>query len=701
MRLTRLLRTPPAALADRARQELVRRLERRRWERGSRRAEAPVDPVAAAAALARFRRSVETRFFPGAVSDAVPALVTARFPETAARLRASADAACRGRFDLLGYRGLHFGDPIDWQLDPVAGRRAPRVHASRLDPLDAERVGDSKVVWELSRHQWLVGLGQAWALTGEARYPRAFAAALDAWLDGNPPGVGLAWASSLEAALRVIAWTWALALFRGAEPLTPALFARVREAIGAHARHVRRYLSRDFSPNTHLTGEALGLLYAGLLFDDLRGAAGWRRTALRLLAREVERQVLPDGVYVEQSTCYGRYTADIYLHLLVLAGRNGLRLPPAVRARTAALLGWLADLRRPDGAVPAIGDADGGRLLPLAPRAADDFDDTFAIGAAVLGGASPGATPEALWLLGEHAASSGASVGRDRSTARAAGGWVVMRRGGDQLVFDVGPLGCPISGGHGHADLLAVQCAAGGEPYLVDAGTGSYADPEWRAFFRSTAAHSTVSVDGESQAVPRGPFGWVQRPRARLRRWVSTEALDFADADHDAYRRLADPVRHRRRVLFDRAARCWLVVDDLDGRDEHRVEVRWQLAPRPVVLEGGPWARARGRADFLVGAFSRAALKLELEDGALLPPRGWISPAYGVRLPAPSLICATVTRLPLRVLTVLRPVTPDAAPGVEALVDATGAPVGVVLDGGREMRVADDHVRAGGAVERW
>jgi len=319
----------------------------------------------------------------------------------------------------------------------------------------------------------------------------------------------------------------------------------------------------------------------------------------------------------------------------------------------------------------------------------------------VLGGPSPGATPEALWLLGEHAASSGASVGRDRSTARAAGGWVVMRRGGDQLVFDVGPLGCPISGGHGHADLLAVQCAAGGEPYLVDAGTGSYADPEWRAFFRSTAAHSTVSVDGESQAVSRGPFGWVQHPRARLRRSVSTEALDFADADHDAYRRLADPVRHRRRVLFDRAARCWLVVDDLDGRDEHRVEVRWQLAPRPVVLEGGTWARARGPADFLVGAFSRAALKPELEDGALLPPRGWISPAYGVRLPAPSLIYATVTRLPLRVLTVLRPVTPDAAPGVEALVDATGAPVGVVLDGGGEMRIADDHVRAGGAVERW
>jgi hypothetical protein len=482
MRLGRLLRTPPAALADRARQELVRRLERRRWERGPRRAAAPLDPVAAAAALERFRARVEARFFPGAVSDAVPALVAWRFPDAAARLRQAADAACRGRFDLLGYRGLHFGDPIDWHLDPVAGRRAPRVHASRLDPLDAGTVGDSKVVWELGRQQWLVGLGQAWALTGQARYARAFAAALDAWLDANPPGVGLAWASSLEVALRVIAWTWALALFRRAEPLTPALFARVREAVGAHARHVRRYLSRDFSPNTHLTGEALGLLYAGLCFDDLRGAPDWRRTGLRLLVREIERQVLPDGVYVEQSTCYGRYTADIYLHLLVLAGRHDLRLPPSVRARTGALLGWLADLRGADGAVPAIGDADGGRLLPLAPRAPDDFDDTLALGAAVLDASAAAATPEALWLLGERAPAGAAAPParppRDRSTARAAGGWLVMRAGGDRLVFDVGPLGCPVSGDHGHADLLAVQCEAGGEPFLVDAGTGSYADPE-------------------------------------------------------------------------------------------------------------------------------------------------------------------------------------------------------------------------------
>ena len=39
-------------------------------------------------------------------------------------------------------------------------------------------------------------------------------------------------------------------------------------SIVAHAAHVERYLSLYYSPNTHLTGEALGLFYAGAVFPE-------------------------------------------------------------------------------------------------------------------------------------------------------------------------------------------------------------------------------------------------------------------------------------------------------------------------------------------------------------------------------------------------------------------------------------------------
>src|SRR5262249_38252448 len=132
--------------------------------------------------------------------------------------------------------------------------------------------------------------------------------------------------------------------------------------------------------------------------------------------------------------------------------------------------------------------------------------------------AAESAAPEILWLLGPDglAAFDGlapAPPAAKPSRLFARGGCAVMSSGWDReahrLVFDVGPVGCPVSGAHGHADLLSVQCSAFGEPRVVDPGTYVYTpDRVWRDHFRSTAAHSTVVVDGQSQARSAGPFAW-------------------------------------------------------------------------------------------------------------------------------------------------------------------------------------------------
>src|SRR5262249_24850057 len=192
------------------------------------------------------------------------------------------------------------------------------------------------------------------------------------------------------------------------------------------------------------------------------------------------------------------------------------------------------------------------------------FRDVFSTAAALFGRcdyawAARGLAPETVWLLGIDGVTAFTSLRPAPPVALASqvlpnGGLIVMGDGGGdaahQLIFDVGPLGCPFSAGHGHADLLSVQCSIFGQPCLVDSGTYGYAEPTWRDFFRGTSAHSTIEVDGLGQAVPAGRFKWDARPRGRLHRWLSTEAFDFADASHDAYRRLSDPVLHRRRVLF-------------------------------------------------------------------------------------------------------------------------------------------------------
>jgi hypothetical protein len=636
---------------------------------------------AAALLLERFRAGIPGRFFPGAGSDRTAGILAERLPAAGAEAVAAAASIARGRFDLLGYRGLSFGDPVDWHLDPVSRKRAPVLHWSLIDPLDPDRVGDSKVVWELNRHQWMVRLGQAYRLTGDEAHARLFVTHLMRWIESNPAGTGINWSSSLEVALRLIAWCWALCLFRDSPALTPPVYLEALAAIRAHAAHVERYLSRYFSPNTHLTGEALGLFYAGVVWPDLCAAARWRALGARILEEQIARQVLPDGVHFERSTCYQRYTAEIYLHYLILAERNGIAAAPAVADRLRRLLDALLALRLPDGSSPPLGDADGGWLLPLAGREPGDLRGVFAIAAAFFGSpeyawAAGGVPPEAVWVLGRAVLDAGGgdlrpSAPRGDSPSRllADGGYAVLRGGWEpaahQLIFDVGPLGCPVSGGHGHAALLGIQCAAFGEPFIVDPGTGSYAaDTPWRDHFRSTAAHSSVMVDGRGQAVPAGPFAWATpRPRARLRRFSCSSELDFADAEHDAYGRLADPVVHRRRVIFART-RYFVIVDDLLGEAEHEVELRFQLAPIRAELQGSLWARARGsgRHGLLVRPFAGVRLRAEILEGRTSPIAGWVSPDYGRRRPAPLLVYRARARLPLRLVTLLLPVEDADAP---------------------------------------
>ena len=193
--LRRLRSMSLAEIAYRGRQEASKALERIApagravnadgWAR----AHAPA-LAAPGAALRLVREVAPRRFYAGVAEPSVADVLRTRFPEERDRIVAAAADALAGRFDLLGYRELAFGTPIDWHRDPVWSRSAPRAHWSRIDALDSATVGDSKVVWELNRHQWLVRLAQAWAVTRDTRYASACRDADRRVARGQPTGRG-------------------------------------------------------------------------------------------------------------------------------------------------------------------------------------------------------------------------------------------------------------------------------------------------------------------------------------------------------------------------------------------------------------------------------------------------------------------------------------------------------------------------------
>jgi hypothetical protein len=349
--------------------------------------------------------------------------------------------------------------------------------------------------------------------------------------------------------------------------------------------------------------------------------------------------------------------------------------------------------------------------MPLVERKQCDPRGAFAVGAVIcdrrdFASAAKGMAPEVAWLTGEAGASTFRSLSSSQSaspTSRifSTGGYLVMNaapgRESHQMTVDVGPLGCTFSCGHGHADLLSVQCSAFGEPVLVDAGTYCYtAEREWRNFFRGTAAHNTVLVDGRDQVETDGPFSWRGRAAVHVREWKSDGEYDYVDASHAAYA----PVTHRRRVLFVKP-NYWVIVDELlvagtgsAAGPFHQVDVGFQFAPMDVAVVRDRWARAQTPAGntFWIGAFAPAALRTSVKTGEMAPIRGWISREYGQRTPAPQLAYSTRTALPWRCISLLIPMRgrQTSAPNVSPLLDDRNLPIGLELEDINEAIFVDE-----------
>jgi hypothetical protein len=564
-------------------------------------------------------------FVPGAgVDPAVIARAIARLdPEVRACFTKQSDAAERGMVTLLGYEPLSVGNPPRWHREAISGTDAPRRHWSRIDHLDTAVVGDHKLLWELNRHQYLLAPAFCWLLDREARRFDLIQAHLESWLAENPPRQGVNWVSSLEVAYRAITWCWLLWMLRDA-PWRPDLRTRLTRSLEEHARKVERYLSTYFSPNTHLTGEALGLFYVGTMLFHSPYAQRWRRKGAAILESAIRRQVYADGVYFEQANQYQRYTAEIYMHYLLLASASGWSVSDAVRDGLAGLFAALRSLASAFGRIPLLGDDDGGLLLPLDHRAPDD------VRALLLAGAVALQRPElviaaaplsfAYWLCGIE------STDRLRVCSAvspnwldmyfAPGGLAVLRDGWNSStavgVIDAGPHGA-LSCGHSHADALAMTLALGQTELFIDRGTLTYAGPE-RNEFRSTASHNTLEIDATSSIIPAQPFKWLPGipPRAQGLVCSSSHFSSFSGiaTGHVAGGR---PSAHCRRVLHQRGG-AW-VIHDRGLREAARAGVlRWQLAPHltAAALTASSVAIRNGAGVGVAAIFMRGASAIRI-----------------------------------------------------------------------------------------
>lgn len=632
-------------------------------------------------------------------ADTLAAHIRRRWPDAASDAASRADGVLAGEYDVLGYRRLRFSPPgvdVDWHFDPVHRRGAPARFWADVPYLDSS-IGDHKIIWELNRHQHWLQLGRAWWLTGDRRYADGIVDRLASWLSANPPLTGINWASMLEIGMRAMSWTWALHFLLApigthahggiaprARTATLPWLADMLIALDRQLTHLEQNLSYYFSPNTHLTGEALALYVVGVALPELAGSQRWTALGRDILINEIDRQILPDGGHAERSAHYHRYTLDIYLMALLTAVRDG---DDAAVSRFTGAAASLADFARAiadgKGRLPLIGDDDGGMLWPIAGRACDDVRDSLALAALALGRAdlavSAELAEEAFWVGGATAIANAdrieaaPEVHRRGDAAHVPAppaplltsrtfphtGYVVARdRSGGHAVLDVGRHGY-MNGGHAHADALSLTLTLNHRSLLIDAGTSTYTmDLARRDWFRESASHNTVTIDGRSQSIPDGPFHWRTQAHARLTGSRHNPAFDWAEASHDGYQ----PLEHRRSLV--RTASGWLIVDRILGSGRHRASAHWLFDPAWTVAEDGTGriraVRTDGSVAWLLYDPGTAALRMGEAGGA-----GWCAPVYGTLIPTWAVRVTCEETAPFDLVTWIGDAPGDHAPTLE------------------------------------
>lgn len=477
----------------------------------------------------------------------------------------------------------HRGSPVSlrWDCSEPGVAGIPANERDRIR-LDADAMVEQIMGWaEDPPAQAAFGLaplevlGDAWLLTGDQRYVQAFDRALLIHnrlirniLSGVTDPHHLPYQTNPYHDLQVVntailAHAYLNLSRAGLSPLTHATMMWTVLRVGRFATFNIR---AAYNYGNHQTYEAGGLGTLAALFPEFPESQAWADTASRAIRLHLEREVYPDGGYMERCG-YHSVALSFAMHAVATVRLNHLehRFPELMQSGTQATLSrmheWLLLLNAPDGTFPAFGDCGASTYLVFLQR-----------------GASVYRLPELAWPLQQLAPDmvpTGLAAKQPTQLSVSLDShFTVMRDGwcpeSFYMAVDHGPLG----GQHSHCDTMGFVAYAMGVPVALDSGIGlTYEDPRYVSWYRSLPAHNVVVIDGrESEKI------------AFRRSWTPGQERDVLRMRSLGYQH-AMGVIHDRDIYFLKGI-GWLIHDRITGPPQSRLgerQIDWMLhTPFPL-----------------------------------------------------------------------------------------------------------------------
>jgi hypothetical protein len=514
---------------------------------------------------------------------------------------------------------------------------------------------DIKFIWEPARFGWAFTLGRCYRLTANIKYVEAFWHFFKTFTEANPPGFGPHWMNGQEVALRLMAFIWVAQVFESAQASTEERNNRLVSSIFEHISRIPMTLVYARSQqNNHLLTEAAALLTAGLAFPDHPSSANWCRLGWRWLNKGLQSQIDGYGEYAQHSTNYHRLMLQIVLWTnALIGGESKYRWPHPTLEAIRRSIHWLLSIQDADsGRAPNLGANDGAYIFPLSTLPFNDYRPVLQAAArAFLEYDLPhGAWDEMSLWFGIH-------EGRMRRVA-------IPRYLGDQVYGKeswVYLRTAQFSSRPSHADQLHLDLWWRGLNVAQDAGTYLYNAPSpWDNSLATTLVHNTIAVNGQDQMKRAGRFLYLDWVDA-YRRSLPVEEPQELQRVRGRYR--TNTFRHTRLVSVFQGER-WLVEDEM-------LPLRMPWSKKPLIFRlhwlFPDWTWEKENIDSgmilrLASPQGQVSLRLDHSPASIPaeislcrageylfgstspdPPRGWVSPSYGIKIPALSLAIEVVS----------------------------------------------------------
>ena len=540
----------------------------------------------------------------------------------------------------------HFEQGIDWHQDPSGNARAPLTYGKSINYKDDELVGDIKILWELSRHQHLVPLALVFAKSGDTRYRDEVVSQIDSWIEANPFGRGVHWCSSLELALRGIAWCMVESIFS----LVSAEHSLLRcsknrpaleTSLYQHAYFIRHFLSLYSSANNHYIGELAGLFTLTRTFSFGHQSQTWANFAISELKQELKKQTFKDGVNKEQALGYHIEVMDYYAFVWAVCQTTPYKFK-VEETRLIASMGKYLAAMIPDANLDPVelGDCDYGTVNcfgePIKP-----YEELHLTYAHLFGGGKAECLKAAWYAKIAGIVEQVCELPEHTGALHVfpEGGYAIVRKPNLHLIFDAGSLGYPEIAAHGHADSLSINLAWDKAWWLIDPGTYCYhSDIESRRYFKGTRAHNTMNVDGRDQSEQGGPFLWVRHANSNLAKAQENSNGYQFEGEHDGY---SDLGVHHKRVINLRGENSIYIVDvaTFHKQVERTLEFNFHFHPAvDIKLTDTKAIASHSECDGKIVFSLSNTLEWQLQKGEVQPLRGWYSPVFGQKVP-----CFTLT----------------------------------------------------------